>query len=249
MPRRSSPNCRRRRSGRGPSSPSSPAPLRSIRPRAITGNTSSATGESPTASTSSPPSSPSSGSSSASASRLEAALAFCARSRRRSRRQALEAPDGPVAQVAQAVVQARRAALPELDAARTYAIAAPVRRARDPFAVRRQSLARRGHLLLEPLPAGNDAALRRSPGADARGQWTGGKVDFRFPRVELRRHAFDADLPLQLHPVEQQRGRRPGSELGPLATFVVGEEGEAAAVDALEQHDARRWRTVGGDRG
>src|SRR5258706_15480379 len=104
--------------------------------------------------------------------------------------------------VAEPIVQPRCAALPEFDCPRRDPIAAPVRRSRHVLALRCKALLRRGDLALEPLPVGNDAALRRCPGTETCEGRAGREIGGRILRGPLARHAFDAHLALPLDPVK-----------------------------------------------
>src|SRR5690606_17425479 len=61
--------------------------------------------------------------------------------------------------------------------------------------------------------------------------------------------AFDAHLPLDLGPPEDESGAGVGLQLPGLPAFEVGEEGEAAGIDPLQEHDPRGGTAVRGGRG
>ena len=96
------------------------------------------------------------------------------RRQRALRGEALDAPAVAGALVAQAIVQAPRAALPQLDALGAHEEAAPVRGARDLGA--REALLDGRDGPLELLARGDDLALRRRPRADPRGARARGEV-------------------------------------------------------------------------
>ena len=150
--------------------------------------------------------------------------------------------------IGDAIVQAARAALPELERVGHDAVAAPVRRPRHVVAGararRRRSAARATRGRRSRSLCGDAHAPMRESVRPRR------EVGVRLGGVDALDDALDAHLALELHPVEQQRRRRAVGELASLAALVVGEEHEAARVDALQQHDAgrragrrrRRWR-------
>src|SRR5207237_4075850 len=150
------------------------------------------------------------------------------------------------ARIEQAVVQAIRASLPELDLARRYAIAAPVRRARRRIAV---AAARLGHRGLQRSTRRNALALRRGPGGKARTQRATREICIGIVRLDALHGAVDAHLALELGPDEDQAGGAACLELARLAAAVVRVEDEAGAFDAFQEHDAGRRRPGGIDRG
>src|SRR5439155_765847 len=79
-------------------------------------------------------------------------------------------------------------------------------------------------------------ALRRGPGGEAGAQRPGRKVRVRFLGAQLLDAALDADLPLQVRPEEHQARGGARVQLAPLAAAVVRVEGEAAALDAFQEH-------------
>ncbi len=96
---------------------------------------------------------------------------------------------------------------------------------------------------------GDDPALRRGPGAQATAQRTHLVVGVGFLGSDLLDVAFDAHLALQRRPEEGHGRPRIGRQLLALGAFVVGEEGEAALVEALEQEDTAMRIAVGVDGG
>ncbi len=165
----------------------------------------------------------------------------------RLRRQARDRPARRrrgVARIEQAVVQPRRAPLPELDRVGHEAVAAPVRRARRVVAV---AFADGLFPRFERRAAVDHGALVGRPCADARAERARREIAVAFFRTGFLDPAFDAHLAFELDPVEQQRGLRMHGEIVPLAAFVIGEKDEPALVDALDEHDPRRRPAVGAD--
>ena len=87
--------------------------------------------------------------------------------------------------------------------------------------------------------------MRRRPRAEARPARPTRKIRGRFAFGDFGDRALDANLPLELGPEEKQRGVASRREVASLAAFIVGEKYEAALVETLEQHDARRRTTLG----
>src|SRR5690606_1533190 len=137
--------------------------------------------------------------------------------------------------VCQTIMQAGRTPLPELHTVRHHAVATPVR---GPLWVVTQILGEFGIACLECFAA-DRLALRRHPGSDARTQGAAAIVFVRLFRAGLLDTAFDAHLALERLPEEEQRGARVTGEFQTFTGLVVGEEDEAALIEAFEQHDAR----------
>src|SRR6266513_707046 len=135
--------------------------------------------------------------------------------------------------IKQAVVQPVGAALPELDALRRHAVAAPVRRPGRALAM---ALTGFFHGDLQRGAVWHALALRRGPGREPGAQRPGRKVCVRFLGAHLLDAALDADLPLQVRPEEHQARGSARVELAPLAAAVVRVEDEAAALDAFQEH-------------
>ena len=148
---------------------------------------------------------------------------------------------GAVAPVEQPVVQAIAAALPELDLVRLDAVAAPVRRPR--------------RLLAVALPGASMAASRTwreatscsalTPRPRAARRAGASRSKHRTPprraSAPCRRCA-----PAARAPTTGRRGTpRRAARARALAAEVVGVEEELPALDALQKHDARRWRARG----
>src|SRR5437016_997024 len=166
------------------------------------------------------------------------------------RSQAFDAPAAFwVSRVADAVVEAVVAMRPELDRLRTHPITAPVRRQRHrgAFVLRGQ----RGHRVLEHGAVSNHPALWRRPGAQLAGQRAVVEIGDRLLGRLLDNRAGHPHLPPQLRPVDDQRGARVLREVASLLAVVVGEEAEAALVNASQQDHPRRGLTrsrAGGER-
>src|SRR5438309_4315427 len=143
--------------------------------------------------------------------------------------------DSPAAakRIKQAVVQPVGAALPELDALRNHAVAAPVRGPKGALAMAFTGFLHGG---LQRGAVRHALALRRGPGGEPGAQRPGRKVRVRFLGAQLLDAALDADLPLQVRPEEHQARGGARVELAPLAAAVVRVEGEAAALDAFQEH-------------
>ncbi|MNZ74546.1 hypothetical protein D3C78_929970 [compost metagenome] len=78
-------------------------------------------------------------------------------------------------------------------------------------------------------------ALRRSPGAETAAQGAHLEIGIRFRRRHPLHQPLDAHLALQARPEEGHGRARIGQQLLALGAVVVGEEGEAALVQRLEQ--------------
>src|SRR5438445_6757291 len=146
-------------------------------------------------------------------------------------RKPLDSPAAAAKRIKQAVVQPVGAALPELDALRNHAVAAPVRRPGRALAMAPAGLFHGG---LQRGAARHALALRRGPGGEPGAERPGGEVGVRFPGAQLLDAALDADLPLQVRPEEHQARGGARVELAPLAAAVVRVEDEAAALDAFQ---------------
>src|SRR5437588_9548581 len=110
-------------------------------------------------------------------------------------RKPLESPAAASSRIKQAVVQPVGAALPELDALRRHAVAAPVRRPGRALAMALTGFLHGG---LERGAVGHALALRRGPGREPGAQRPGREVRVRFLGAHLLDAALDADLPLQV---------------------------------------------------
>src|SRR6185437_14307758 len=124
----------------------------------------------------------------------------------------------------------------ELEALGDDPYAAPVRRPRNRRCEARIGLA---EARFERRAIGDSRALRRCPCTELRVTWTLREIVVRLLRARPLGAPFDADLPLELRPEEEQRGAGVRSEVAALATVVVRMEDEAAGVHRFQQHDPR----------
>src|SRR5258708_36854240 len=129
-----------------------------------------------------------------------------------------------------AVVQAAAPSLPELDVVGHHAIAAPVRRALGLFPV---FGGERVPARLQPRAALDRVALWRGPRAGARADRPRVVVRARFVGAHLLGAALAAHLALELLPEERERHLGVRCDVAALAALVVGEEDEAARIDAF----------------
>ena len=164
-----------------------------------------------------------------------------ARRRYGASRSTTHAPPG--AAEAEAVVEAVRAALPELDGVGLDPQAAPVRRARHRRPLRpARPRPRRAGARVRARP--DHGRLRRRRRRELRARAGARRSRRRTPRRRPRDRARHDDLALHRHPREDERGARVLGRLAALARHAVREDREAALVDALEQHDAAARRSV-----
>src|SRR6185295_5363135 len=120
------------------------------------------------------------------------------------------------------------------EAPRNDAVASPVRRSRRRFAVASPRLL---HRILEHLAGSDRGALRRSPCGQPRAQRAGSEIGVRFGLADLLHLALDAHLALELRPLEDEAGERPGIDLVRLAAGVIGVERETAALEPFQEDD------------
>ncbi|MNN44493.1 hypothetical protein D3C81_1587860 [compost metagenome] len=92
-------------------------------------------------------------------------------------------------------------------------------------------------------------ALRRSPGTQTATQRAHLEVGIGLFRRHFLHHSLDTHLALQGRPEEGHRGTRIAEQLLALGAVVVGEEGEAAGIQCLEQQHATMRLPPGIDRG
>src|SRR5689334_8141828 len=163
-------------------------------------------------------------------SRLGAAL-------RRSWREAADRPPVTAVRPDEAIVKARRSSLPELEAIGRNAHAAPVRRPRDVAGEARLDARELG---FEPRAIGNPRALRRRPRRKPRCAGALREIGVGLPGGDTLGRAFDPHLPFERRPEKQERGARVGGEVATLAAVVVRVKDEAACIERLEEHGARR---------
>src|SRR5713226_9628918 len=141
----------------------------------------------------------------------------------------------------QTIVQTILAALPELDRLWLDAITAPMRRARNIFAV---ALRQFGVTVLQLVATFNHFALVRSPRADLAPERTRLKIFLRFVFRNLLDKSFDAHLPLLRQPVGHQTRARILGEVRRFAAFVIGEENKSEVVETFQQDDPRRRLSI-----
>ena len=91
---------------------------------------------------------------------------------------------------------------------------------------------------LEARATLDHAALRRDGRADLRAARARAEVRIGLGFRDALDRPFDAHLPPERVPVEEERRPRVRRELGALAALVAGEEDEASLVEALQQHHA-----------
>lgn len=96
------------------------------------------------------------------------------------------------------------------------------------------------------LVLADDGALPARPGADAAAEGAAAEIGLALLPGELLDVAEDADLFVDLAPVEGEGGARVLCELARLARGVVGVEDEAAVVELLEEDDAGGGDARGG---
>src|SRR5689334_8342344 len=162
-----------------------------------------------------------------------------------SRREPADRPAAAFACPDEAVVQPRRTPLPELDTLGRDADTAPVRWTWN--ALRREARLGFREARLERSAVGDRCALRRRPGSELRRPRTLAEVVVGLLRADALGAPFDANLPLELRPEEDQRDARVRADVATLAAVVVRMEDEAPRVDGLQQHDPRSGLPVGID--
>jgi len=94
--------------------------------------------------------------------------------------------------------------------------------------------------LIEDGAVGEDAALRRRPRAELAAARPRGEVRRRLLGADARGAALHTDLAFELRPEEEEGAPRVEVELACLVALVVRVEGEAFAVEPLQEDDARR---------
>ena len=144
-------------------------------------------------------------------------------------------------------MQSAGSSLPEFHRVRCEDVAAPVRRKRDlAFGILRLQLLL---AILQPGATRDAGALFTDPRADLAAVGTTLKIRIRFLATEQRHRAPRTDLTLAFLPKKGQRCLRVRREFAAFATVVVGEEREAAGIEALQQDGAARWLSLGGHGG
>src|SRR5262249_2933386 len=101
----------------------------------------------------------------------------------------------------------------------------------------------------QALPAADLGGLVRRPSPEPRPAAASREVGVGLLGAQSLDRALEPDLAIQRLPQHGERRAGILSELAALAALVVRVEGDAALVDALEQHEAHRRRAVGGCRG
>ena len=132
-----------------------------------------------------------------------------------------------------AVVEAIGTALPEFDAIRLDAVAAPRMRARD-FLVF-EALVEMVSAFLKHRALFDRLALLRRPGAQLMAARTRRKVCIGIFIVQRRRATFDTDLSFELIPVERDRYLTVEGDFMTLLTAVRRIELQTARVDTAQQ--------------
>src|SRR5262249_15418833 len=95
------------------------------------------------------------------------------------------------------------------------------------------------------LAASDDLALVRGGGAELAADRAAVEVGIRLLGADTLNASLDANLALELHPEEDERGPRVLVQLGALAALVIAKEHEATLVHLLEQHHTRRGQALG----
>src|SRR5262245_6266392 len=161
------------------------------------------------------------------------------------RSQSLNPPAPRLAPVDETVMHPVLPALPELDYARVQHVTAPMSRARH---FRIAKLLRR--LIETPFKvvALDRLALRRDGGGDLAVPRPTREVGVRLRGREPRDLTPDANLPIELAPVDDQCSPSAGRQLLALGALVVAEEAEPVGPESLEQHHPAVGRAFGIDR-
>src|SRR4030095_6484773 len=71
------------------------------------------------------------------------------------------------------------------------------------------------------------------------------KIRFRFRARSLLHPSSNANLTLQLHPVNDKGGPRIGRQLTAFAALIVGKKNETVLIETLQENDANRWSAIG----
>ena len=132
-------------------------------------------------------------------------------------------------------MQARAAALPELERSRSQPVAAPVLRAWRIIAVPGLDFS---DLRVQRVQC-HRLALRRCPGADPCPERPALVIRIGILWCDVIDHALDANLPLERLPEEQQAGPGLVGDFPALARKGIGVENESFGIETLAQHDAR----------
>jgi len=135
-------------------------------------------------------------------------------------------------------VQAAGTALPEFDGEGSDAESAPEVGEGD-FAAFGPALEEFGLALGEGLAVGDGGALKfGDPGTDLGAVGAAAEVGFGFLAVGAGDRAADEDLAFEFLPEKDEGGVGIFGEVGGFAGAVVGEEAEAAIIEALEEDGA-----------
>jgi hypothetical protein len=161
-----------------------------------------------------------------------------------SRRQTISRPRSRRrARKSDPVVESAGPPLPELEHDGKNAIPPPVWRPGN------VAVGIAGHQLgvpgFEKGAIGNDGTLCRSPRAESRAERSVDEVIVGLGGCDDLNGAFDADLPFECVPREDECNPRVRRHFVTLAAVVVGEEREAAVVERLEQHDSGGGNAIG----
>lgn len=144
------------------------------------------------------------------------------------------------------VMETAFAALPELDAIRGETVAAPVLGAGYFDGV---GVAKLGNGGLEIGARGKGLGLLGDGGAEAGLIGAGLEVFLAFGGGYRLDTAVDADLAVELLPIENEGGAGISGEFPALAAEVVGEENEAVLIEAFQEDHTGGGVAVGGCRG
>src|SRR5215210_9249668 len=139
-------------------------------------------------------------------------------------------------------MEAILAVLPELDPIGSEAISAPEWRQRNLAAL--VLPLEPAHSLLEHVSTLDLLALARGPGAKLTAARTCPEVLRRLLLAHALDAAFEANLPAQGLPVEDERGPRVRLEVATFPAFVVCVEDEAVIVDSVQENDPGRGSSV-----
>jgi hypothetical protein len=128
-------------------------------------------------------------------------------------------------------VQSVGAALPEFYRRRNDPIPAPLRRQLDPDTG--EALRHFAEPRLQNAPGVDHLALVRNPRAELTAAWPGKEVRFRFCARSFLHPSGNANLPLQLYPVNDEGGLRIGLQFAAFAAVIVGKKNETALIETL----------------
>jgi len=155
----------------------------------------------------------------------------------------LHLPRVALARVEHPNMKTARLALPELDPVRHHPVASPEGRPRHLLAGK--ALLDLAHPLEQRVARRQRRALQRRPGADLAASGARREVGVRLGVGHLLHLALHPDLLAGAGPVHAQRRARVRLEIARLAALPVGEEREAARIDALQEDHAHRGAPCG----